>query len=131
MLTERWVFRAVPAAVAEARHAARELADRLGADAEVRTSIALCVTEAVSNVVTHAYRHDREPGTVEVAARRPLGGVAVTVRDAGCGLAARHDSPGAGLGLGIIAQLASWMKVHRLSPQGTELLMRFDLRDRS
>jgi anti-sigma regulatory factor (Ser/Thr protein kinase) len=129
MLTARWSFRAVPAAVTEARHAARDLADRLGADPELRTSIALCVTEAVSNVVRHAYRHDREPGTVEVVARRPTGSVSVTVTDAGCGPAPRPDSPGAGFGLGIIGQLASWMRVHRLSPQGTELCMRFDLPD--
>ena len=130
MLTERWVFRAVPAAVTEARHVTRDLAERLGADADVRSSIALCVSEAVGNVVTHAYRHDREPGTVEVAAGRPAGGVSVTVSDAGCGMAPRSDSPGAGFGLGIIAQMASRVAVHRLSPRGTELRMRFDLPER-
>jgi serine/threonine-protein kinase RsbW len=130
MLTERWVFRAVPAAVTEARHATRELAERLGVDPSTRSSMALCVSEAVANAVNHAYRHDAEPGVVEVAARRPAGGVAVMVRDAGCGMAPRPDSPGAGFGLGLIARLASRMAVQRLTPRGTELWMRFDLPER-
>jgi anti-sigma regulatory factor (Ser/Thr protein kinase) len=130
MLTERWVFPAVPAAVSEARRAARELAARQGADASLLSSFALCVSEAVTNVVSHAYRHDPEPGKVEVEARRPAGGLSLAVSDRGCGMAPRPDSPGAGYGLGLIQEMASETAVHRLTPSGTRLEMRFVVDDR-
>jgi len=127
MLTERWAFRAIPQAATEARRATRQLAERTGADPSALSPIALCVTEAVNNVVMHAYRHEREPGHVEVEARRPMGRLYVSVRDRGCGLAARGDSPGAGLGLGLIAGLASCVAIRPVAPRGTELVMRFDV----
>jgi anti-sigma regulatory factor (Ser/Thr protein kinase) len=131
MLTERWAFRAIPQAAAEARRATRQLAERTGADPSVLPALALCVTEAVANVVTHAYRNEREPGEVELEARRPTGELCVFVRDRGCGMRPRNDSPGAGFGLGLISTLASRVSIRPLSPSGTELLMRFDVGERA
>jgi hypothetical protein len=71
MLVERWAFRAIPQAAMEARRATRQLVERTGADPAALPSIVLCVTEAVANVVTHAYRDEREPGQVELEASRP------------------------------------------------------------
>ena len=87
MLVERWAFRAIPQAAMEARRATRQLVERTGADPAALPSIVLCVTEAVANVVTHAYRNEREPGQVELEASRPTGTLRVSVRDRGCGMA--------------------------------------------
>jgi anti-sigma regulatory factor (Ser/Thr protein kinase) len=131
MLTERWVFPAVPDAVAQARRAAREIAERHAPDASVLSMIVLCVSEAVTNVVAHAYRHEPEPGQVEIEARRPAGGLCLSVRDHGCGMAPRGDSPGAGLGLGLIERIASRTAIAPVSPRGTQLVMRFDVDERA
>jgi len=127
MLVERWAFRAIPQAAMEARRATRQLVERTGADPAALPSIVLCVTEAVANVVTHAYRHEREPGQVELEASRPTGTLCVSVRDRGCGMAPRNDSPGAGLGLGLISSLATRVSIRPVAPRGTELVMRFDV----
>jgi serine/threonine-protein kinase RsbW len=125
MSTERWVFPAVPEAAAQARKAAREVAQRAGADPSSQSTMVICVNEAVSNAITHAYRDREEPGQVELEARRPNGALWLSVRDHGCGMAPRPDSPGAGFGLGLIAQLAGRVSIRPVSPSGTELLMRF------
>ena len=127
MLVERWAFRAIPQAAMEARRATRQLVERTGADPAALPSIVLCVTEAVANVVTHAYRNEREPGQVELEASRPTGTLCVSVRDRGCGMAPRDDSPGAGLGLGLISSLATRVSIRPVAPRGTELVMRFDV----
>jgi serine/threonine-protein kinase RsbW len=127
MLVERWAFRAIPQAAMEARRATRQLVERTGADPAALPSIVLCVTEAVANVVNHAYRNEREPGQVELEASRPTGTLCVSVRDRGCGMAPRDDCPGAGLGLGLISTLASRVSIRPVAPRGTELVMRFDV----
>ena len=127
MLVERWAFRASPQAAMDARRATRQLVERTGADTAALPSIVLCVTEAVANVVTHAYRNEREPGQVELEASRPTGTLCVSVRDRGCGMAPRDDSPGAGLGLGLISSLATRVSILPVAPRGTELVMRFDV----
>jgi serine/threonine-protein kinase RsbW len=127
MLTERWVFRAMPEAAAEARRAARQVAERVGTDASGVSAILLCVNEAVSNAVLHAYCNRREPGEVELEARRPVGTLCLSVRDRGGGMAPREDSPGAGFGLGLIFTLAQGVAVRRVDPSGTEVVMRFDV----
>jgi signal transduction histidine kinase len=52
----------------------------------------------------------------------------VTVRDNGCGMQPRADSPGAGLGLPLIASLADSFSVSVPPEGGTELSMTFPLR---
>jgi anti-sigma regulatory factor (Ser/Thr protein kinase) len=117
--------------VAEARRAARDVVERQGADPFLLSSIVLCVSEAVTNVVAHAYRHEREPGQLELQAQRPAGGLCLSVRDHGCGMGPRRDSPGAGLGLGIITQIAARTAIKDVPPHGTELVMRFDVDERA
>jgi anti-sigma regulatory factor (Ser/Thr protein kinase) len=129
MLTQRWVFRAIPDAVADARRVTRDVAERLGVDPSLLSSVVLCVSEAVTNAVAHAYRHEREPGSVEVELRRPAGGLRLFVRDHGAGIAPRPDSPGAGLGLVLVARLANRIVLRRVAPRGTELEMSFDVEE--
>ena len=93
----RWTFTAGALAPSKARAAARAFAAESGADADTLAAVALCVSEAVSNAVVHAYRQSERPGEVEVEAKRPDGYLCLLVRDHGCGLAPRTDSPGLGL----------------------------------
>jgi anti-sigma regulatory factor (Ser/Thr protein kinase) len=123
----RWTFPAEKSAPARARRAAEGFAAGEGAEPDTVSAIQLCVSEAVSNAVVHAYRGSADPGTVQVEARRPNGYLCVHVRDQGCGLAPRMDSPGLGLGLPLITQSAAAVEVRRPAGGGTEVVMRFDL----
>jgi anti-sigma regulatory factor (Ser/Thr protein kinase) len=52
----------------------------------------------------------------------------VVVRDTGCGMSPREDSPGAGLGLPLIAQVAGSVSVDAPpGGHGTVVCMTFDL----
>ena len=101
-------FPAVPESVAAVRTArCRGFAKRTGIPRQAAEAVALAASEAATNVVVHAYRETDAPGNIEIAAalrvRRELW---VIVTDAGAGLRPRPDSPGLGLGLAIIAQIA-------------------------
>jgi anti-sigma regulatory factor (Ser/Thr protein kinase) len=88
----------------------------------------LAVSEAVTNSIMHAFR-STSTGTFTVAIDfTPHKSVTVCVADDGEGLAPRSDSPGAGLGLGLINALATSVEVR--PPQrghGTEVHMTFTL----
>src|SRR5919112_2635894 len=62
----RWSGRAEPSAVAVVRRLVGDEAVRAGGDEDVRDRLRLAVTEAVTNVVMHAYRFASEPGDVLV-----------------------------------------------------------------
>jgi anti-sigma regulatory factor (Ser/Thr protein kinase) len=111
---------AVPTSVAEARRAVARFIAALDVDHD---GIALAVSEAVSNAVLHAYRQHDEPGRVELRAELVDERLRIVVRDDGMGLVPRIDSPGAGLGLPLIAQLAVHVDVE--SAAGTTILMEF------
>jgi serine/threonine-protein kinase RsbW len=124
----RWMFTAGDHdAPHRAREAVRAFAADQGADADTLAAIELCVSEAVSNAVLHAYRKLGRTGPVEVEAERPDGYLCVYVRDRGCGFRRRQDSPGLGLGLPLINQTAAQMDVRAPDTGGTELMMRFEL----
>jgi serine/threonine-protein kinase RsbW len=88
-----------------------------------QAAVALAVTEAVANAVVHAYR-DGDPGLVYVAASLDDGALAVIISDDGEGMTPRTDSPGIGLGLALIANLADTMQIEH-DGGGTRLIMRF------
>jgi anti-sigma regulatory factor (Ser/Thr protein kinase) len=117
---------AVPGAASDARRAVHAVVAELVADGY---AVALAVSEAVTNVVVHAYRDrgaNTEPGDVHVTVAVDGDELVVAVSDEGMGLTPRADSPGAGLGLPIIATLADRFEVHKLG-NGTRLLMGFRL----
>lgn len=128
MTRDRKVLRlaAEPASATRARHAALALAEQLGASRDTRSGIAVAVTEAVANVVVHAYRGIAVSG-VEVALSGDPRGIDVEVRDRGIGLRPRDDSPGLGLGLGLMAELADAFEVADLAGGGTCVRLRFAL----
>lgn len=76
----------------------------------------------------HAYV-GREPGTVTVDAWLDSDDhFTVRVLDEGHGLIPRTDSPGLGLGMGVMAQLADDFRVaNREGMPGTTVLLRFKL----
>jgi serine/threonine-protein kinase RsbW/stage II sporulation protein AB (anti-sigma F factor) len=90
-------------------------------------SVRLAVSEAVTNAVVHAFRLRAQPGMVVVSVTVDDGKwIEVRVTDDGDGMAPRDDSPGPGLGLPLIHDLADRVE-HRAPPAGpgTELSMRF------
>jgi stage II sporulation protein AB (anti-sigma F factor) len=115
-----------PEHVGAARRAVVDAAIAAGAQAPVREAARLAVSEAVSNVVVHSYR-DSSPGAFTVCVEWDGGELRVIVRDQGCGMAPRMDSPGAGLGLPLIANLAESFSVTAPPGGGTEVVMTFPL----
>ena len=111
----------------QARRAVLDWAQRHVDDRAVLSDIALAVTEATTNVVLHAYRDREQPGSVTIEAHRNSDHVCLLVRDEGTGLTPRVDSPGLGLGLGLIAQVADSADVRTPETGGTEVLMRFSV----
>lgn len=88
--------------------------------------VRLCVSEAVTNVVRHAY--DRRRGRVDIVVKRGDDELTVVVRDTGVGippLSRRSESDG--FGLKIIDELARENTISRTAQGGTEVAMMFDL----
>jgi len=100
----------------------------VGADPEVANAIRLAVGEALSNVVMHAYL-GRDPGPMVVHAwLDDEERFNVRVLDDGHGLVPRVDSPGLGLGLGLMAQMADEFGIaNRQGQPGTIVSLRFSL----
>jgi hypothetical protein len=73
-----------PDSVARLRHAVVGFAGRRGASIRRREDIALAVSEALSNIVLHAYAGSDRPGAIDVRA---------SVSDAGAALARQRPPP--------------------------------------
>lgn len=119
---------ASPEHVGAARRVVSAVALRAGADDPVLDAVRLAVSEAVSNVIVHGYRNAGS-GAFTVAVEQEGDELRVTVRDEGCGMQPRADSPGAGLGLPLIANLAETFSVTTPPEGGTEVCMTFPLRE--
>jgi serine/threonine-protein kinase RsbW/stage II sporulation protein AB (anti-sigma F factor) len=114
-----------PEHVRDARAEVTELLARSDVPAAIWPDVRLAVSEAMSNAVVHGYRGD-PAGDITVTAEAEDSEVTVVVSDHGCGMRPRPDSPGAGLGLPLIAKMTESMS---LTPgrdgHGTELCMTF------
>ncbi len=110
------------------RRAVAEFARDHGASLPALESVSLAVSEALTNVVVHAYRDAPAPGPVLVVVSVRDRRLTVTVADEGCGMAPRSDSPGLGLGMGLMAQVADTFEVtDRTAQPGLVLRMGFAL----
>jgi|tagenome__1003787_1003787.scaffolds.fasta_scaffold20977071_2 serine/threonine-protein kinase RsbW len=119
---------ATPESVGRLRRAVAEFAHGHGASARALDSVNLAVSEALTNVVVHAYRDAAAPGPILVVAVIRDRAVMVTVADEGCGMTPRDDSPGLGLGLGVIAGVADTLEISpRAGRPGSVLRMAFGL----
>lgn len=118
----------MPESVPRARQAVVGLAAQAGASDEQVDAIRLATSEALTNVVVHAY--DGLPGMIHVRAAVAGDGLSVSVSDDGAGLHPRVDRRGMGLGLALIAEAAEELAVRKRPTGGTELEMRFAVRPR-
>lgn len=95
------------------------------ADDGLATSIALAVSEAVANVVRHAYPGTGPSGRVEVEAELEDQSIVVSVSDGGAGLTGQTERERNGMGLPVIGRVADGVTV--LSDEtGTRVTMRFN-----
>ena len=92
-------------------------------DEPLAASIAVAVSEAVGNVVLHAYPGEGT-GRLEVEAQLEDSSIVVSVSDGGSGMSTRASRGPDGMGLPVIGKLADGVTV--VSDQsGTRLSMRF------
>ena len=115
---------AQPHSVPRARHAVAEFATAQGAADGRLWAIKLAVSEAVTNAVVHATRDTDAATVLALEADICDGLLRVSVCDQGLGMRPRIDSPGVGLGLGIIATLTEHVEIAETNP-GVRLTMTF------
>jgi len=121
------VYRAEPANVAHVRHEVADVASMCGADDATLSKIKLAVSEAASNVVLHAYRDSLAVGDIHVLVERSEDCLKVFVGDDGIGMSPRIDSPGVGLGLSLMANLADRCAINLTRAGGTEIILQFEM----
>ena len=116
---------AIPDSVPLLRNAVARFLEEASVDEPLVQTVKLAVSEALTNVVLHAYP-DGHPGPVHLTATlEGSAAIVVTISDEGRGMIPRADSPGAGLGLPIIAQLAASVEISHGDSDGTTLKMSF------
>jgi serine/threonine-protein kinase RsbW len=109
--------------VAVVRHACGGLGEALDLSERLVADIKLAVTEACTNVVVHAYPDT--VGDMEIQVDVDPDHLSISVVDDGAGMTPHANSGGLGLGLPLIATLASSMEL--TSDQRTEIRITFDL----
>ena len=115
---------AEPRSVRLAREAVGRVAERVGAHGRTVDDVRLCVSEAVTNVVRHAY-----PGAgrreVAIHVERVGGELLVVVRDTGVGMSERASRQVGGHGLTIMRELSESCRFVPVDGGGTEVRMVF------
>jgi len=116
----------LPAEPRSASRARRAVLEALSGIAVDKDAVGVVVSEAVTNAVVHAYRDREQPGLVHVCASLDDDGIEVAVDDDGLGMRPRIDSPGVGLGLPLMGDLADRVEVSSRGP-GTRIAAFFAL----
>lgn len=119
-------FPPIPLSVGVIRGEIEAIARRCGLDGEALDDVRLAVSEAATNAVVHAFRDQDPPadGAITATAIATDGELFVVIADDGIGMSPRHDSPGLGLGIPIIASVSRRMEVVRREA-GTAIYMTF------
>jgi anti-sigma regulatory factor (Ser/Thr protein kinase) len=112
-----------------ARRAVEDFCLDSGVPAQLVDDVKLVVTEAVTNVVLHAYDDDStEERAFDLCAQVGRGELVVSVTDQGRGIGAQSSNHGLGLGLRLALQLAGAIHTRDASSgRGTQLKLRFAL----
>jgi anti-sigma regulatory factor (Ser/Thr protein kinase) len=118
-------YPAIPTSVPVARRELTEYAVRAGASSEQLEAVRLAASEALTNVVVHAYRG--YAGRIYVNADLAGDELWICIGDDGCGLQSNYESPGLGVGLALIAQASDGLTIMNRGSGGTEVRMRFRL----
>jgi anti-sigma regulatory factor (Ser/Thr protein kinase) len=116
---------AAPRAVPLLRRAVSRFAEGHGVHGQLLGDMRLAVSEAVANVVMHAYAPGAR-GEVHLRAVCSGGVLEVVIADDGLGIR-NKPSEGQGLGLGILANVTSDFSINQRAEGGTEIRMRFFL----
>lgn len=104
----------------------REVAEfALARDVADESSLSLAVSEALTNVVLHAYIDAPQPGSMSLRASCSPRAIDITVTDEGRGLLPRPDSPGLGLGLKIVESLSDEFEAGSAPGGGAFIKMSF------
>jgi serine/threonine-protein kinase RsbW len=113
----RWDAPATPDHVAVLRRDVARFAREQGFAEDRTADVALAVSEALTNVVMHAYRAGErigEPGRMRAEAYINGGGaLIVEICDDGVGMRPNPDSPGLGLGVPIMRQVTDTLELMR------------------
>jgi anti-sigma regulatory factor (Ser/Thr protein kinase) len=116
-------YAAIANSVTLARNALVCVAANAGAEAEQLDAVRLAASEALTNAVIHAY--PGRAGRIHVTAWTAPDEVVIQISDDGLGLQAGTDTPGLGVGLGLIAQLSDNFDIRQPHSGGTEVRMHF------
>ena len=107
-----------------ARHAVVRHLNEIATSDPPLSDVGLAVSEAVTNVVHHAYV-GRKPGPVRVRVEIGSHEIELLIEDHGSGMVPRPDTPGLGLGLPLIATISERLVVSDRSGGGTRVCMSF------
>jgi anti-sigma regulatory factor (Ser/Thr protein kinase) len=121
-------YPAAAASVPLARQALARLASRAGASEEQVEAVRLASSEALTNVVQHAYGGGE--GWIHVASAVTDDELWVLIADDGNGMRTRIRNRGLGFGLAMIACVTDTFSLLKRSSGGTEMQMRFGLKSR-
>jgi anti-sigma regulatory factor (Ser/Thr protein kinase) len=122
-------FPAVAESVPKARAVLTEFARQAGLCGARLDMLRVAVSEAVTNVVVHAYRG--RAGSVGVAAAVASGELWVLISDDGCGHQTPPENPGLGFGLVLMADACDDFVIAERAEGGTEARMLFRLEEPS
>lgn len=119
-------YSAVADSVPLARSALVAMARLAGAEDDQLEAVRLAASEALTNAVIHAY--PERAGRIKVTAWTAPGELVIQIADDGLGFQAAAETPGLGVGLGLISQLSDEFTIRQPNSGGTEVRMRFWLR---
>jgi serine/threonine-protein kinase RsbW len=115
-----WSWPAEVSSVSTARHTVTEWLRGHALPDPPLSDIALVVSEAMTNAVTHAYV-GLPAGVVHVRVAVAADEVMVMIEDEGLGLRPRADSPGLGFGLALMVMLSQRFEAQTVESRGTRL----------
>jgi anti-sigma regulatory factor (Ser/Thr protein kinase) len=115
---------AIPESIRKARDEVAQIA-LSGAYGPIVDDVRLCTSEAVTNVVRHAYTSRN--GRIDISVDLEADELTVSVRDEGDGLAEFHREGELGYGLRIIDALTRRFTISSARDRGTEVVMVFGL----
>ena len=107
----------------EGREAVVDAIAALGLDERIHDDVRLCVSEAMTNAVRHAYGIGG--GAVDVSVSPKEQGAVVVVRDFGTGIVTSARTGDGGFGFSIIATLTDQYALTSVSGVGTKVAMAF------
>jgi serine/threonine-protein kinase RsbW len=116
-------YSAVADSVPLARSALVAVARSAGADDGQLEAVRLAVSEALTNAVIHAY--PKSAGRIHVVAWTGQNEFVVEIADDGLGFQTHTETPGLGMGLGLISQVTDDFTIRQPHAGGTAVRMRF------